>query len=418
RGSAVLAALVISDIHFIRHKRLPTDVDAELRNGLLRFLPAVKERFPDLSVVLVCGDVAYHAVDSEYAAATGFLREVQAALGGARVLVIPGNHDIDRTRTTSPDQRNWRSEPRKSGLTPDERDQALTELLEHERSGPGLFEPLTSFNRFASAYGCEVSPSDPCWRVELPIHDRYTAEIRGLTSVLISDAYDDDDRLLLGDIQVADMAERPGVLNITLCHHPYTWLLDGERQKARISHRSVVHITGHEHQHEILVSDQWSSIHLCTGALQPTRDSTWAPRLYAIGVDVVEGSEGTTAQIEIVGARWDRAADQFIVDTDEAYDVPIEVPAEALTSIAEPQPSAAIARLIERIAALQSSDRITVAANIEADLGELARAPVYEFPRLLVDYGRERNLLHELCDEVKAMHGGQSGEANPFPEQA
>jgi predicted MPP superfamily phosphohydrolase len=157
----VLAGLVISDIHFIRHKHLPTDVDVELRNGLLRFLPTVKARFPDLSLVLVCGDIAYHASDTEYAAATGFLREVQAALGQPgqpRVLVIPGNHDIDRGQTISPDQRYWRSEPRKSDMSADERDRALVDLLEHDRSGPGLFEPLAAYNRFTPRTWQRVKP--------------------------------------------------------------------------------------------------------------------------------------------------------------------------------------------------------------------------------------------------------------------
>src|SRR5437867_5229131 len=85
----MLSALLISDIHFRRNERLGApDRDIELRNGLLQFLPELREHIPGISLVLVCGDVAYHAVEHEYALAKEFLREVQAALRGARVLVI------------------------------------------------------------------------------------------------------------------------------------------------------------------------------------------------------------------------------------------------------------------------------------------------------------------------------------------
>jgi len=412
----LLAALLISDIHFIRHTRLRTDVDAELRNGLIRFLPHIKARFPDLSLVLVCGDVAYHALDHEYAAAAGFLREVQAALGITRILVVPGNHDVDRSQTISADQRHWRSTPRKSDLDEDERNTALVALMEHDRSGPGLFEPLEAYNRFAAAYGCAVSVEDAFWQMELPINHRYRARIRGLTSVLISDEHDQRDRLLLGDWQVTDLETGPGTVNVTLCHHPYLWLLDGVRQQARLRRRSTLHVTGHEHAHAVTVDPDRATIHLCAGALQPTRNPDWDPRLYAVGLDVIESDGAATAVVEVFCARWHRTQDEFREDHDERYSSPVEFAPPDVVVVEEPAGN--IARLVERIAGLQPADRFTVASAIGGDLSELASKPSHQFPPLLVDYAREGDLLRQLWDEVQHMHGDQAGESNPFEESA
>lgn len=409
----MFAALVISDIHFIRHRHIPTDVNEELRNGLLAYLPRVRKRFPDISLILVCGDVAYGGAEHQYAAAASFLREVQSGLGGARILAVPGNHDVDRPSTLAADQRNWRSSPRRSELTPDQRDQVLIELLEDDRSGPGLFEPLAAYNVFAGAYGCEISVKAPYWTVRVPINERYQAQIRGLTSVLISDEHDDSDGLLLGDVQVTDLHKAAGIVNLTLCHHPYSALIDGDRQRARLRHRSAVHITGHEHSHDVRVDPETATIHLCAGALQPTRNPDWEPRLYAIGIEVSETGAEASAQVDVVSAHWNRDADRFIHDVDERLHVPIDLPELGLQPPAA-EPTAQFARLVERLAALQPADRLSAAAEIGADLGSLMKRPAHEFPRLLVAYAEHGKLLHELWNLVNQLHGGQIGETNPF----
>jgi hypothetical protein len=55
----MLSALLISDIHFKRNKRLGVpDRDIELQNGLINFIDELRDKLPDISLVLVCGDVA------------------------------------------------------------------------------------------------------------------------------------------------------------------------------------------------------------------------------------------------------------------------------------------------------------------------------------------------------------------------
>lgn len=409
----MFAALVISDIHLVRPDTRPRDIDMELRNGLIRFLPAVVERFPDLSLILVCGDVAFQAAETEYEAAKGFLREIQARLGGIRVRVIPGNHDVELATTATPDQRLWRARVRQSGLDDDGRDDELEQILDDEKSGRGLLEALGAYNQFASAYGCEVSPSRPFWTEYLPLTEEYELQIRGLTSVLISDDRDRPDKLMLGSRQVADLErDSPGIVTLTLCHHPYDWLLDGDRQRARLRHRSPLHVTGHEHTHDVHVDEETSTVHLYLGALQPTRDPTWDPRVYAIGVDI-DDAEGPRARLRIFGARWNRDADRFIADIDEEHFVPVTprgVPAEP----SPPPVSTSAARLTERLAGLPPSNRFDAAKTVGVDLGELASEPPERLPSLVVQRAWADHRLHQLWDEVARLHGNQAGEANPF----
>ncbi len=405
---------MLSDIHLVKRDKGPPDVDIELRNGLLRFLPKLLERFPDLSFLIVCGDVAFQGIEQEYSVAAAFLREIQSVLDNPRVLVIPGNHDVHLATADLAQQRVWRAQPRVPGKTVFERDQLLADLLDDPEAGPGLFEPLAAYNDFASAYRCELSPEDPCWTVHQPLDHRFELQLRGMTSVLVSDRHDKKDRLLLGSVQVADLeAESPGVVTITFCHHPYEWLLDGEAQRGRIITRSVLHITGHEHEHEVKVDAGTGSVHLCLGALQPTRADEWEPRVYGVGIDVQEDANGFNAIVDVFGARWDQ--NRFVADVDERHAVPI-LPPERGKLPPPPSQSRPLVRLTERFASLPSSDRLQAARAIDVDVSTFVNAPSYKEPAVVVQHAIREHQLHLLWNEVARLHGNQSGEDNPFEE--
>jgi hypothetical protein len=329
------------------------------------------------------------------------------------VLVIPGNHDIDRVIASTPDQRAWRSSLRSPRFDDDDRDTAFIELLERPDSGPGLFAPLDAYNQFAADYGCDVAVGSPFWSVEVPIDERYRVEIRGMTSVLISDSYDDDDLLLLGDFHGADLVHggAPGVINVTLCHHPYDWLLDGDRQKEKLRHRSALHITGHDHEHEVVVDPDTSFIHLCAGALQPTRKPEWVPRLYGLSINVEEGDEECWGTVKIVSACWDREEDGFVVDVDRTERIPVTCAERELQPEAQERD---VRRLVERLGALQPGDRLSIGLALEADLASLTDGPTYEIPQRLVALAEQTGSLSELWELTERHHGGQESGPNPF----
>ncbi len=412
----MLGALLITDIHLIRTDPRRHDIDVELRNGLLRYLSTLQHQLPEISLILVIGDVTYAARQTEYAAAAEFLRDIQIRVGGnARILVIPGNHDIDRDLSVTPDQRNWRSGPKRSGLTDEQRDQALLGMLQDDASGPGLLEPLRAYNNFASAYGCRVTEIEPYWHVSLPIDARYQAHLRGMTSVLLSDGHDDreQNRLLLGDVQVNDLEPDPGIINVTLCHHPYTWLHDGERQRVRLRRRSSLHVTGHEHRHGIASDPETGSVHLCAGALQPRRREEWDPRLYGLSLEVLEQPGQAIAKLTIIGARWNRDADGFAQDSIDDYEVPVQ-PVGSAPALVSADPTTESARLLERIAELAPGDRLSVAQSIGTDVALLAGAPDYAVPGLLLQDAEARGDRTRLWKETARYQGRLEAEHNPF----
>jgi hypothetical protein len=412
----VFGALLVTDIHLIKPESPRHDPDIELRNGVLRFLPELKLELPEISTILVGGDVAFDATGNQYSAASAFLRELQGHIGGEpRVLVIPGNHDIDRGLAETPDQRNWRSGPKRSGLDDDGRDRALLALLADTTAGPGLFAPLGAYNTFAATYGCTVTERDPSWHVCLPLDGRYRLDVRGITSVLLSERHDDKaaDRLMIGDVQVTDLEERPGCVNVTLCHHPFEWLFDGERQRHRLRHRSAVHITGHEHAHQLDTDPETHTVHLRAGALQPKHADKWDPRLYGIGVEVLETGTQANATVTILCARWKREADGFVLDTTEQRIVPVLMasPEEAPTAA---DPTTAIARLTELLGELAPADLLSVADEIEMALGDLAGSPDYQHAGRVVEHARRTRALPRLWDETVGRRGGTRSDKNPF----
>lgn len=92
--------LHLSDIHFRESKRWDADpvlraltlfVQREVESGLV----------PDL--VVITGDIAFGGVAPEYALARQWLDALWPKFGSLdrdRLLLIPGNHDVDRSKVT------------------------------------------------------------------------------------------------------------------------------------------------------------------------------------------------------------------------------------------------------------------------------------------------------------------------------
>src|SRR4051812_5589683 len=105
-GSRMFGVLQLSDIHFAYERESLFDVDRELRDALLAFLPEMVDRRGSIDLIGVGGDGAYHGLEREYEWAHGFLRVLRSRLDrpAMPVRVIPGNHDIFREATLTADQ--------------------------------------------------------------------------------------------------------------------------------------------------------------------------------------------------------------------------------------------------------------------------------------------------------------------------
>jgi predicted MPP superfamily phosphohydrolase len=409
--SSQLKILVLSDIHFI--KDVAIDTNAELSEAVLEFASRIRERFGGVDVIAVCGDIAYSGHVEEYARASTFLANLEVVLGGARIVVIPGNHDVYRKATVSAEQRVLRGRPRQRKLRDGERDRELGNILTNSREGPELLEPLQAYLDFATQFGCEFDSAQPYWEIDIPINERLVARIRGLTSVLVSDVNDKDDLLLLSGMQTSSIARRePGVFSISLCHHPFQWLLDGDEQRDRLDHRCALQISGHVHRQQLRKTD--SGLHLLAGAMQPDRsEADWESRVNLVSIDTTLDDEVAESRIEVFAIVWDKALDGYVweIGPVQPYFAATELSPTAMPlSVQGP----ALDRLRRRLANLSPSDRYRVSVGTGLDFAALSDFSESEIVAAMISQADTKNLLPELWEQVELRHGNQERGVNPF----
>jgi WD40 repeat protein/3',5'-cyclic AMP phosphodiesterase CpdA/type II secretory pathway predicted ATPase ExeA len=92
-----VAILHVSDLQFGAHHRFGKD-DEPLASRLVQDLAAIDAQIPKIDLFVVSGDLAETGMQSEFRQARAFIDELCAHLGLAheRVIVVPGNHDINR----------------------------------------------------------------------------------------------------------------------------------------------------------------------------------------------------------------------------------------------------------------------------------------------------------------------------------
>lgn len=416
----MLTILQLSDIHFAHSEGDAFDLDREIEDGLLRFLPELRQTIDaSVDLIVVSGDVAFSGVAEQYERAKAFLRNVRSKLGNPNipVLVIPGNHDIHRKITREPDQREWRAKPRSRFLEPHQRQTTINALLKGEQSGPGLFQALEAYNDFAASFECAVNADQPHWERSFPLGQGWMLRVRGMTSVLISDEHDDDDKLVLGEAQALGLDAKPGEVVLSLCHHPYCWLLDGEQLRPKLTNRSHMHITGHVHQHGFDASPE--HVHLRAGALQPPRSEKVGSRFNLITLAV--RSEQAEAEVTLLPVVWKPEDDAFVVDRAncETCSVAVTAPAPDAVDAADEEHVAAVTRLTERLGSLQYADRLHCARQIRLGDSDLFTMPPRNQINAIVARATAAGRLAALWEQVELRHGRQSGpDANPFRESA
>jgi predicted phosphodiesterase len=402
--------LELSDIHFTDAPDV--DTNAELSNAVLDFAAEIRTRFGDVDAIAVCGDVAFSGLKEEYARASNFLRNLEVSLGRPRIFVIPGNHDIHLPSTVSPEQSAARATPRGVRLNSGERDHELSRRLASAEDGHDLLEPLREYLDFASEYKCGFDASRPFWEHEVRLSPRLELRLRGLTSVLLSDARDKEFLLLLGRMQTAAIHRDPGIFNATLCHHSFEWLLDGEDQRNIIDNRCDLHVTGHDHRQQIRRTS--AGLHLCAGALQPDRrDPHWKSCLNLISVDIETDGDTAEAIIQAHAASFVPEADRFewIWGPPNGAVATVNLAPEDLPKA---EREAHLARLQRRLANLSSGDRFAAARDSELDLEMLGQLPASETVAAIIADAEQRGATKELWDKVDRLHGKQRSGENPF----
>lgn len=291
----MLTFLHLSDLHFITDDvGTQYDRDDEIRAALLDDLG--KEGRTNFDAILVTGDVAYHGRPSEFERASNWFAEIRnkTNVPAESLFTIPGNHDVNQDHV-------------KAGSIMWEAHKCLREMkdeVQREKDLAGklkdnswdFLHPLTEYRNFAAKHGrlATTSAQELAWACQLTsnLDDGTPVVIHGLNSAFLSNADDEKANLLVSPFQFRHLQERRDCVNLVMCHHPATWLIDGNHVEDRFRKHAHIVLTGHEHQTRSFSVNY--GLRVCAGAVHPSRgEREWNPGYNIIRLAIENNSQRT-----------------------------------------------------------------------------------------------------------------------------
>ena len=311
-----LTYMHLSDIHFGQETGSEVYVHDDVKECLIADVAALKVAagIERMDGVIVTGDVAFSGKKSEYDSAAQWLDRLTQVIGCEKtdVLVVPGNHDIDRDRIT-PLAKLMLGRIVEGG-TDD-----LECFLADPRATELLYDKFHDYRAFAEGYGCPLA-SDGGVAVtrQVEIAPGRVLRFVGLNSALLCTGRDGDEgKLLIGGRQHV-LPRREGHELVVLCHHPLESLQDRELVARYIRSRARVHIYGHVHQPSAAFETPIEEADLLTmsaGAVVPP--DTEDGYQYTYNVLSFEWDASTEGlRVQIVPRAWNEEATRFDADTD------------------------------------------------------------------------------------------------------
>ena len=266
--------LHISDFHFrAGGDGFSQDVSCD---AVLRDIPMrLNEEYP-LEFVVITGDIAFSGQEHEYDLASGFFAKLIGALdvGRDRVCIVPGNHDVDRSR-----QRYMYD-----GVLSDLRSQRdVDEFLGRTQERAQLLERQSAFydfkNRLLDGVHIETT-EDALACVRFLDVGGFRVSVLELNSAWLSGDKDQAGNLLIGERQIINALnlsdQHQPHLTIALTHHPPDWLaeFDSLSFSRRLVPRLNIFHNGHLHRHDakvLLASGRHQCLHSAAGSSHETR---------------------------------------------------------------------------------------------------------------------------------------------------
>ncbi len=238
-----------------------------------------------VDAVLITGDIAFAGKESEYQAAHRWLDSLKEALklSNDQIFVVPGNHDVDRNKADELLPRMIRNNI-ESSTQGWEREKTITEALRSDHTGAAIFAPMQKYIDFSSHYGCQISPLLPFWSKSLKLSERVNVEFRGITTPLFSNKNDSRGSLILSRNQL-NFRKLPGVVHISLMHHPCDWLVDSDEIEDIIDNKVHIQLFGHKHRSRWRNSDNLLKVESIS--LHPDRHET----SYEPGYNIIDLSQ-------------------------------------------------------------------------------------------------------------------------------
>jgi hypothetical protein len=248
RSDFKLTWLHLSDLHFGAGGPHATAERADVLGALVDDIRRLPGEVPPVDQIIVSGDVAFSGGVGEYEQAEAFLRTLSdgLGLGTDSVLVVPGNHDVDRTVAADDDDvRRWLDELRLRGRPVDE-------AIAGDRDRLRLSVRLRRYLTFAQSFGQSVTTGDVglgYWTTMIDARDDLRVRISGANTALLSQD-DDHGRLQVGLSQLRTLGSGSDDHDVLLLvtHHPLDWLRDRRSVESWVHRFADVHLYGHVHE--------------------------------------------------------------------------------------------------------------------------------------------------------------------------
>jgi len=266
----MLTWLHISDLHFRASQEYNTHA------VLKALLTDLKERMQDDGLcpdfIAVTGDIAFSGQPAEYALARTFFDDLLKTTGlpSERLLVVPGNHDVNRSLITPG--------ARAIGAALADRD-AVNLLLNTPDDRRLIMARFKGYAEFVNDYLRQGWDDEHFFYVRTVEADGRRVALLGLNSAWLCASDEDKAKgLLIGERQARAALEQAegAALKIALMHHPFDWLreFDQNDSAAMLTDGCDFILHGHLHQTALtqLTSPDSAAMILAGGACYETRN--------------------------------------------------------------------------------------------------------------------------------------------------
>ena len=238
--------LHLSDVHLQAAKGW--DADPVLR-ALARYIgEEVKAGLaPDL--VVITGDLAHAGTAEEYALARTWLDTqlwpaLPADLSRDRLALVPGNHDVDRSRV------GRMARLTQNGLLRGGSQDDIADVLSNDDERRILLERHTAYLDFVAEWLGQPQAL-PWWQRVIEVRGT-RLHVAGLDSAWMACGDEDRGRLLLGRYQLTQTVEPQQAdvhWRIALLHHPWDYLAEFDyRETAAVQQHCDLLLRGHRHK--------------------------------------------------------------------------------------------------------------------------------------------------------------------------
>jgi formylglycine-generating enzyme required for sulfatase activity/predicted MPP superfamily phosphohydrolase len=239
--------LHLSDLHFGPERRWESD---RVLNGLAGAIGQLVAEGLAPDIVAITGDIASSGRAADYEEAkrwidTGLLKRLPPRFPRSRILMVPGNHDVDRSmRTTA-------AQGLRKLLLDGQSQETITKVLSDEEERGTLLKRHTHYLEFANSYRTAKTRLAVPWWSQVLVLNGMPIHFVGLCSSWMSWSDDDHGRLLVGRYQLTPLLDEnvEAAFRVVLIHHPWDYVaeFDSRQTEPLVRRRADVLLRGHLH---------------------------------------------------------------------------------------------------------------------------------------------------------------------------